>query len=566
MKRHVALGVGIAVAVTGAISSTPAGAGEAAREPSRTPPLPSAVSVAFTVGEPAVIAADGANRVSVPVLVDGSRTTVVTEPVDAADAATIADAVPRGALVDYLVDRTGHDTDVVVADDPAQTFHVSLMKGSRPVFDSKEYGAELAPREGSPGAMVAAGWVYGKADGSITIGDGRVLTADITGRALPQPSKRYEETYTVGQDVEVYAVNVSDWSASRPSSYDAIPVTADYAHTTTQRQAAFVVFDRDHRTSGSAQVEQIYYFTPKDVSDGKPVWDVPTQSDLLSDKGIDPASGRPYVDIVATGVTNAAYTRSTEPFEIVPDTFYYVGDNEVSLYLFDTDMGTLSPRDDKLVLIDTGWPNSGYQYWKNIEAMGHDPRDIDVVVMPHGHGDHYGTTVELVRMIENSGGSVELLSPKEDVVGLAQDAVGNTWNLPPALPASETLIRERTGFTTYDRWMDFGNVRLLPLWSPGHTPARRPSSSTSRTLRAASGSRSATWVGTAGARRSSAPPTVGSASASPTTWPGSSSEWMPTTPLRSTPTSSRSSTSTRRSRPTTTTPPTASVSSPCWTR
>ena len=102
--------------------------------------------------------------------------------------------------------------------------------------------------------------------------------------------------------------------------------------------------------------------------------------------------------------------------------------------------------------------------------MGHDPRDIDLVIMPHGHGDHYGTTVELVTMIENAGGEVELLSPKEDVVGLSQDAVGNTWNLPPALPASETLIRERTGYTTYDKWMDFGNVRMLPLWSPGHTP------------------------------------------------------------------------------------------------
>ena len=27
--------------------------------------------------------------------------------------------------------------------------------------------------------------------------------------------------------------------------------------------------------------------------------------------------------------------------------------------------------------------------------------------MPHGHLDHYGTTIELVRMIENAGGTVE---------------------------------------------------------------------------------------------------------------------------------------------------------------
>ena len=214
MKRHVALGVGIAV-VTGAIATAPAGAGPAGQV-GENAHLPASVSVAFTVGEPAIVAAGAASRVSVPVLVDGRRTTVVTEPVDAAAAETIADAVPRGALVDYLVDRTGHHTDVIVADDPGQTFHVALTKGSRPVFDSKEYGAELAPRDGSPGAMVAAGWVYDKAGGSITIGDGRVVTEDITGRALPRPSKRYEETYTVDRDVEVYAVNMSDWSASRP--------------------------------------------------------------------------------------------------------------------------------------------------------------------------------------------------------------------------------------------------------------------------------------------------------------------------------------------------------------
>ena len=197
------------------------------------------------------------------------------------------------------------------------------------------------------------------------------------------------------------------------------------------------------------------------------MWDVPTQSDLLSDKGIDPVSGRPYIDIVATGVTNAAYTRSTEPFEIVPDTFYYVGDNEVSLYLFDTDMGTRSPRDDKLVLIDTGWPNSGYQYWKNIEAMGYDPRDIDVVVMPHGHGDHYGTTVELVTMIENSGGRVDPALPRARTSS-GWPGRGRQHLEPAAGPPGDRDADPRAHrLQRYDECMDFGNVRLMPVRSPG---------------------------------------------------------------------------------------------------
>ena len=38
--------------------------------------------------------------------------------------------------------------------------------------------------------------------------------------------------------------------------------------------------------------------TSDDVSDGKPVWDVPTMSDLLGDKGVDPVSGQRYQDIL----------------------------------------------------------------------------------------------------------------------------------------------------------------------------------------------------------------------------------------------------------------------------
>ncbi|WP_336716488.1 MBL fold metallo-hydrolase [Arthrobacter sp. USHLN218] len=424
------------------------------------------VASGFIIGAPKI--SDQANHavVEVPVLCEGGPRLAVTQPVRPSAAEEIAAGLSAGMLVDFVVKKG----EVVVNDEHRDPFHVVLAKSSTPIFATQKYGPELAPRNGRPGEMVAAGWVYGKSRGTITIGDGRVVAEDISGRPLPQASKRYEETYRVAADAEVYRVDITNWGASGSSTFDAIPVTKDYSYATTRRQAAFVVFDRDHRQAKQAKVSQIFFFTPHDESDGKPVWDVPTQSDLLSDKGVDPVSGQRYVDIVATRPTTAAYTRSTEPFEIVPGTFFFVGDNEVSCYLFKTNGGTRNPQDDRLILVDTGWPNSGYQYWKNIEAVGFDPRDIDDIIMAHGHLDHYGSTVELVTMIENSGGKVRLLSPREDIAGLPQDAVGNVWNLPPALPAGETLIRERSEFFTYDEWMDFGNVRLLPLWSPGHTP------------------------------------------------------------------------------------------------
>lgn len=333
----------------------------------------------------------------------------------------------------------------------------------------KKYGPELAPCEGQPGDLVTAGWVYGKRNGQITIGDGRKVTHDIAGRALPKAAKRYEETYRVDRDAEVYEVNTADLTLSRPSSFDRIPVTKDYDYATTERQAAFVVFDRDHRQADSANVRAIYYFTPHDTADGLPVWDVPTQSSLLRDKGVDPVSGRPYVDIPATGVSQAPYTRSTEPFEIVKDTLFYVGDNEVALYLLNANMGTPKRSDDRLILVDTGWPNSGYQYWKNIERMGFDPRKITDVLHSHAHLDHYGTTRELVTMIENAGGEVTLHASREDVEGIRHDGLGNAWNIPPALPANETFLRQRATHYTYDEVMDLGNVRIMPGPTPGHT-------------------------------------------------------------------------------------------------
>ncbi|MGF9757601.1 MBL fold metallo-hydrolase [Microvirga sp. 0TCS3.31] len=462
IRRSMAAGTSVALIALGGAQLAHA----ADRAPQQQQTGRAHVGTAFVIGEPRVVGPAGRQRVQVPVLADGRRTTLETETVRSADATSIAGSVAAGALVDF---ETRRGT-VVVPDEAADTFHTALSKGSRAVFDMQAYGPELAPRGRSLGDAVAAGWVYAKDRRTITVGDGRVVTHDMAGRAFPEPRKRYEETYRVRGDVDVYEVDTADWSTSRPSTFAEVPVTKDYSYATRQRQQVFVVFDKPATRTGQAKVAEIYYFTPADSSDGKPVWDVPTMSDLLGDKGVDPVSGQRYQAINATGVTNAPYTRSTEPFEIVPDTMFYVGDNEVSLYLFDADMGTRTTRDDRLVLVDSGWPNSGYQYWKNIEAMGHDPRDIDVVVMPHGHLDHYGTTIELVRMIENAGGTVDLLSPREDVEGLAQDAVGNTWNLPPALPASETEIRARTRFVEYDEWLDFGNVRMLPLWSPGHTP------------------------------------------------------------------------------------------------
>jgi glyoxylase-like metal-dependent hydrolase (beta-lactamase superfamily II) len=414
--------------------------------------------------------ASGNTVVSVAILSQDGIRTITTGALPAGSVNVVRANLVPGNLVDWV---RGSATDsAVVAADPAQTFNVILRKGNSTAaqFDMSKYGPEVSRNNDVPGPMVAAGWVYDRTGNTITVGDGRIVTEDMAGRPYNQPIKRYEEKFTVSPFVKVFNVNTSNYAASVESDFASIPVTADYQYGTTQRQAAYLLFDRNHTDAPGARVVAIWYFTPQSTADGKPVWDVPTQSPLLADKGVDPVSGLPYIEINATGVTQAPYTRSTEPFEMVKNVMYFVGDNEVASYVFKADMGTADPSDDKIIKVDGGWPNSGYQYWKNLEMLGIDPRSVTDIWLTHAHGDHYGSFVEQLRMMDNAGKPLTLWGSKEDIVGITADLQGNPWNIAPTLPAGETELRARTSkYYEYDKWYDFGNVQIMVIWSPGHT-------------------------------------------------------------------------------------------------
>ncbi|WP_157994712.1 MBL fold metallo-hydrolase [Cupriavidus agavae] len=416
--------------------------------------------------------ASGGQAVQASVMTQNGIQTL-SAPAASADAvAAIRATLVPGNLVDWIPGASAGT--VTVPADPAQTFNVILAKGnsSNAQFNLAKYGASVSRYQDRPGPMVAAGWVYGKGAGTITVGDGNMVLADMSGRPYSAPIKRYEETYNLADDVKVFNVNTANYAQSTVSDFASIPVTADYYYGTTSRQAAYLVFDKSYPNAASAKVVAIWYFTPKSTTDGKPVWEVPTLSPLLASKGNDPITGQPYGSINATSPTNAPYSRSTEPFEMVKDTMYYVGDNEVASYVLKADMGTPGDSsDDKIIKVDAGWPNSGYQYWKNMELLGLDPRAVTDIFLTHGHLDHYGTIVEQLRMMDNAGKPIKLWGSREDVVGVSADLQGNNWSLAGALPASETVIRARTtNFYEYDKWYDFGNVQIMVIWAPGHTP------------------------------------------------------------------------------------------------
>lgn len=429
-------------------------------------------SAGLVVAAPNVTAdAAGQSTVSVAVFAQDGVKTLSAGPLPSDKATALSSRLAAGNLVDWIPSSAANG--VLLDADAAKTFNVILSKGtsSDAQFNLARWGAAVTRNDGVPGPMVAAGWVYRKSAGAITIGDGHMVTADQAGRAYAAPIKRYEETYTVASDAKVFNVNTSDYIRSAVSDYASIPVTANYAYSTTARQAAYLLFDRNYLDADRAKVVAIWYFTPQSASDGKPVWDVPTQSPMLGDKGTDPVSGQPFASINATSPSTAPYSRSTEPFEMVKGAMYYVGDNEVASYIFKADMGTPGdPSDDKVIKIDAGWPNSGYQYWKNMELLGIDPRSVTDLWLTHAHLDHYGTAVEQLRMMDNAGKKLALWGSKEDVVGISADLQGNAWNIGATLPASEAEIRARTtNFYEYDKWYDYGNVQIMVIWSPGHT-------------------------------------------------------------------------------------------------
>ena len=304
-------------------------------------------------------------------------------------------------------------------------------------FDTMKYGAELSPVNGEPGAMLATGWLTAKSGNQITVGD-----LDL-----------FDETYTLAPDVKVYEFN-TDTNTLTARTLSDVPVTQKTGgefYKTPNRQQVMVVFDQNYRNADEAKVAELYYMTPQPTIDGKylyPSDHMPIDSFMTENDGKTVAKPQ-----------SAVWLTAAEPFAIIPDRLYYVGDNEVAMYLLQADDGTL-------ILLDAGWPPSGYLYWMNIEAMGFDPRDIDYLLLTHGHGDHYGSAAELDTMIKNAGGDPVVYECYEDTYGY--DIYG--------LPESPGIIEDTPVLNAVDKlyenekWLEFdGSIRLKTVLTPGHS-------------------------------------------------------------------------------------------------
>ena len=98
--------------------------------------------------------------------------------------------------------------------------------------------------------------------------------------------------------------------------------------------------------------------------------------------------------------------------------------------------------------------------------MGFDPRDIDYLLLTHGHGDHYGSAAELDTMIKNAGGDPVVYECYEDTYGY------DIYGFPeiPGIIEDTPVLNAVDKLYENEKWLEFdGSIRLKTVLTPGHS-------------------------------------------------------------------------------------------------
>lgn len=142
----------------------------------------------------------------------------------------------------------------------------------------------------------------------------------------------------------------------------------------------------------------------------------------------------------------ARWSRPVAPFRILGN-LYYVGTHELTAFLVSTPAGH--------VLLDGGLPQSAPIIAANVEALGFELADVEILLNSHAHFDHAGGLAELQRRT-----GARLLAMAEDAEWL-RTGDAEFGDFPP-VPVHREL---RDG----DR-VELGGTTLYAHKTAGHTP------------------------------------------------------------------------------------------------
>ena len=146
-------------------------------------------------------------------------------------------------------------------------------------------------------------------------------------------------------------------------------------------------------------------------------------------------------------VTGSANDPLIEPVQIF-DNVYAIGRTSTVVYVITTSEG--------LILIDSGYPDQvDSVLLAGMEQLGLDPRDIEYVIVLHGHADHYGGSPHLQGRF---GARVVASEADWDMM----DRIGLDGGQPPG-PTRDVTAAEGEPIR-------LGEAVVTPFLVPGHTP------------------------------------------------------------------------------------------------
>ncbi len=132
-------------------------------------------------------------------------------------------------------------------------------------------------------------------------------------------------------------------------------------------------------------------------------------------------------------------------------------------------------RDEGTVLIDTGYPGSEKKIRRQLGKLGVQMGDIDLIVITHGHTDHFGS-LPAIKAETNAPVAVHTLEADAVRTGINMPVVATsrmgrlitkmaTDRIPGYTPIEPEILIEGDPFSL----QDFG-VEGTILHTPGHTP------------------------------------------------------------------------------------------------
>lgn len=411
----------------------------------------------------------------------------------ASQAGSIVNRCTKGSFVEICLNKAGQVIDIRRVLQSGLNFDTAKYGGDLTAIGStvsnkgvnysdiyRDDSGKTGALTGTAGRMVAMGWLLNKngVDRIITVGDGN-RTTDV-----------FNETYKVADNVKVYSIKTDgDFSATKisfngeavvPDTEQEGSAPADVSKVLTaselkngfiydtpseKRTQVVVIFDQDYEhfgeNSGDAVVTEIYeYEGHEDVS--KFVGLKPEIVRIGSDFSTkEQGSPKP---------TNAPFLVAASPIEVVGNKMWTIGDIEDNCPIFKG--GTDKNGGNFLVQFDTGWPRNAYQYMKNIEKTGNDPRDLDMLLVPHGHGDHYGSLYDewetIVRSKNNVNNEISpiVYESYEDTIGF------DVHNFPEikGIYDDQSVRSIITNWYPNDTWNKLGDgLSMMVTLTPGHS-------------------------------------------------------------------------------------------------